>query len=123
MVKAYPWEQDATMISIWHPSKFTFKEIIIIPTITYTNIKPVSCTCRKLHKQKILLIILFHCHKTQEQLGQIIQEWAKKNLWKTAFKKFEKVWSAQAYSFKFFKGCLPHILLGPFLNTLSHITN
>ena len=24
---------------------------------------------------------------------------------------------------KFFKGCLPQILLGPFLNTLSHITN
>ena len=24
--------------------------------------------------------------------------------------------------FKFFKGCLPQILLGPFLNTLSHIT-
>ena len=25
------------------------------------------------------------------------------------------------YHFKFFKGCLPQILLGPFLNTLSHI--
>ena len=25
------------------------------------------------------------------------------------------------YPFKFFKGCLPQILLGPFLNTLSHI--
>ena len=23
--------------------------------------------------------------------------------------------------FKFFKGCLPQILLGPFLNTLSHL--
>ena len=26
------------------------------------------------------------------------------------------------YPFNFFKGCLPQILLGPFLNTLSHIT-
>ena len=26
------------------------------------------------------------------------------------------------YHFKFFKGCLPQILLGPFLNTLTHIT-
>ena len=25
------------------------------------------------------------------------------------------------YHFKFFKGCLPQILLGPFLNTLSHL--
>ena len=33
------------------------------------------------------------------------------NLWKTAFKKFEV----------FFEGCLPQILLGPFLNTLTHL--
>ena len=35
-------------------------------------------------------------------------------------KKFEGVWSAltRPYSFKYFKGCLPQILLG-FLNTLS----
>ena len=32
------------------------------------------------------------------------------NLWKAAF------------PFKFFKCCLPQILLGPLLNTLSHIT-
>ena len=25
------------------------------------------------------------------------------------------------FNFKFFKGCHPQILLGPFLNTLSHI--
>ena len=38
------------------------------------------------------------------------------------FKKFEGVWSAKAdHSFKFFKGCLPQFLLGPFLNTLSQI--
>ena len=28
---------------------------------------------------------------------------------------------SRPYSFKYFKGCLPQILLGPFLNTLSHI--
>ena len=27
-------------------------------------------------------------------MGQIIQEWTKKNLWETAFKKFEVIWSA-----------------------------
>ena len=27
----------------------------------------------------------------------------------------------QTISFKFLKGCLPQILLGPFLNTLSHM--
>ena len=39
-------------------------------------------------------------------------------MWKTAFKKFEVIWSV----FPFFKGCLPQILLVPFLNTLTHIT-
>ena len=27
-------------------------------------------------------------------VGQNIQEWTKQNLWKTAFKKFEVIWSA-----------------------------
>ena len=49
-------------------------------------------------------------------------------MWKTAFKKFEVIWSAledhiiclrRPYHFKFFKGYLPQILLGPFLSTLS----
>ena len=40
-------------------------------------------------------------------MGQSIQEWIKGNLWKTAFKKIE--------------GCLPQILLGPFLKTLTQI--
>ena len=29
---------------------------------------------------------------------------------------------SKPYHFKFFKGCLPQILLGPFLNTLAHMT-
>ena len=37
-------------------------------------------------------------------------------MWKTAFKKFERD------PFKFFKGCHPQVLLGPFSNTLSHIS-
>ena len=49
----------------------------------------------------------------ENNMGQGIQEWTKQNLWKTAFKKFEVIWSA--------KGCLPQILLGAFLNTLTHI--
>ena len=31
------------------------------------------------------------------------------------------VYLSRPYHFKFFKGCLPQILLGPFLNTLSQI--
>ena len=50
-------------------------------------------------------------------LRQSIQEWTKWHLWKAAFKKFEK----QAISLQIFKGCLPQILLGPFLNTLPHL--
>ena len=55
-------------------------------------------------------------------MGQSIQEWTKYNLWKTAFKKFEEVWSALAdYTPSSFKGCIPEILIGPFLNILSHV--
>ena len=45
------------------------------------------------------------------------------NLLKTDFKTFEGVWSAKnrPYPYKFFKGRLSEILLGPFFNTLSHI--
>ena len=32
-----------------------------------------------------------------------------------------KVCLGRLYHFKFFKGCLPKILLGPFLNTLTHM--
>ena len=40
-------------------------------------------------------------------------------MWKTTFKKIEVIWSVhRPYHFKFHKGCLPQILLGPFLNTL-----
>ena len=39
---------------------------------------------------------------------------------------FEKIWSdvvclGRPYPFSFFKGCLPQILLGPLLNTFTHI--
>ena len=33
----------------------------------------------------------------------------------------DMVWLSRPYPFKFFKGCLLQILLGPFLNTLSHL--
>ena len=35
------------------------------------------------------------------------------------FKKFEVMWSA--IQTKFFKGCLPKISLGPFLNDVTHL--
>ena len=54
-------------------------------------------------------------------MEQIIQEWTKQNLWKTAFKKSEGLWSAlsRPYPIKCFKECLPQILLGPLLNTFT----
>ena len=55
-------------------------------------------------------------------MGQSIQEWTRWNLWKTAFKKFEVMWSAsRPYHFKIFKGCLPQMLLGSFLNTMTQM--
>ena len=44
-------------------------------------------------------------------------------MWKRAFK---KIWSdmvclGRPHQFKFFKGCFPQILLGPFFNTLSQL--
>ena len=35
--------------------------------------------------------------------------------------KSDVVYLKRTYHFKFFKGCLPKNVLGPFLNTLSHI--
>ena len=34
-----------------------------------------------------------------DQMGQSIQEWTKQNLWKTAFKKIEVIWSILEYFF------------------------
>ena len=35
--------------------------------------------------------------------------------------KFKMIWSASGDHITFFKGCIPQILLGPFLNILSHV--
>ena len=67
-------------------------------------------------------------HRNVSYMGQGIQ-WTKENLWKTAFKKIEVIWYAIWYAIplqfffhlNFFKGCLPQILLCPFLNNLTHI--
>ena len=53
-------------------------------------------------------------------MGQSIQEWTNKNLWKIAFKKLEGLLK-QTISLQIFKGSLPQILHGPFLNTLSQM--
>ena len=57
--------------------------------------------------------------RDEVHLGQSIQEWTKNNCGRQPY----GLWSAlgRPYHFKFFKGCLPQILLGPFLNTLSHL--
>ena len=64
-----------------------------------------------------IIYLVVHKSFSYVHMGQGIQEWTKQNLWKTAFKKLEVIWSG----FKFFKGCLPQILLSRFLNTLTHI--
>ena len=45
------------------------------------------------------------------------------NIWEKVFKNgtSEVCGSKQTHHFKFFKGCLPQILLGLILNTLSHM--
>ena len=44
-----------------------------------------------------------------------VAEWEKlRNIWVKVF------CLGKPYHFKFFKGCLPQILLGPFLNILTH---
>ena len=52
-----------------------------------------------------------------------MQDWTKSNLRKAAFKKIEGIWPAlsRPYPLKFFKGCLPHIWLGPLWNTFFHL--
>ena len=48
-------------------------------------------------------------------MGQSIQEWTKCNLTKPL--------TNLKLSLQIFKGSLPQILLGPFLNSLSHVRN
>ena len=48
-------------------------------------------------------------------LWESIQEWTSKTCGR------QSSCLSRPYPSKFFKGCLPQILLGPFLNTLSHI--
>ena len=67
----------------------------------------------------------------REHLGQRIKDWTKKNLWKTAFRRFEgiwpslinvmiSVWWSRPYPINFFKACLPQILLGPILRIFKN---
>ena len=63
--------------------------------------------------------ISFFQLKHDSQIRLNIKELTEWNLWKTAFKKIEVM--NRPYHFKFFKGCLPQISLGPFLNTLFQI--
>ena len=57
-------------------------------------------------------------------MGQSIQEWTEKNMWKTAFKHLKRyglpICLGRPCQFRFFNGCLAQILVGSFLNTLSH---
>ena len=54
---------------------------------------------------------------------QGIQKWTEYHLWKTAFKNlkwYDLLW--QITSLQTFDGCLRQILLGPFLNILTHMS-
>ena len=69
------------------------------------------------------LNLMFQLQKSLLYMGQCIQKWTKYFV-KTAFKKFEVIRTvclSRPYHFKNFKGCLPQILLDPFLNTLFHM--
>ena len=92
-------------------------------------------SCRKNSNGQVLVSVVYISKLLKEiyemlcaiqyHLGKSIQEWTQLNLWKADFQKFEGVWSAlgRPYPFKYFKGCLPLILLGPLLNTSSHLYN
>ena len=58
-------------------------------------------------------------YKTKHRLKQFVNL---KDTWAKVFKNgLSKVCGSRPYHFKFFKGCLPQILLGPFLNTLTYM--
>ena len=79
------------------------------------------CTSSSSNTMNIILLNV-------KYMAQGIQEWTKQNLWKTVFKIaglrpaiLLKKTLSRPYHFNFFKDCLPQILLGPFLTTLTHI--
>ena len=53
-------------------------------------------------------------------MGYSIQEWTKQNFSKTAFKKFEGIYSLLKRTISL-QGFFPQIFLDLFLNTLSHM--
>ena len=52
------------------------------------HVKTAKCILFSEEKAHARLLVI------ELQLGQSIQEWTKRNLWKTAFKKFEMIWFA-----------------------------
>ena len=67
----------------------------------------------KLHSSKGV----FHVFK----VVQIVPNRAKCHKWAKAFKNGPSKICGQTISLQIFKGCIPQILLGPFLNTLAHL--
>ena len=53
-------------------------------------------------------------------MGQSIQEWTKGNLLKTAFKKFEVIWSAEAYIFNHL-AAYAALMSSPNMHFFTHI--
>ena len=70
----------------------------------------------------LTLLNLSYCLDTNQIWGKVFKNWPSKICGRQPL----KIWSdmvcwGKPYLFKFFKCCLPQTLLGPFLNTLSHI--
>ena len=74
-----------------------------------------------IHKQEILNLQgswkIHHMQRKKKRKKKVLQS-AK---WEKAFKNGPSKICGRSYLFKFFKGCLPQILLGLFLNTLPQI--
>ena len=67
------------------------------------------------------------CLFQQEYIVQNGTKYSRMNQVKFVEESLWKIWSymlclSRSYQFKFFKSCLPQIPLGPFVNTLSHIS-
>ena len=63
---------------------------ILPETLSFNDLNFVSQP-NILMESEVHSLLLQRCY---HQMVQSIQEWTKYNLWKTAFKKFERIWSA-----------------------------
>ena len=102
----------------WYKDEIALRGPLVFQDLSFLILKSLSCMVAvrsfwvtygwiKGHSKRFFIQVIW---------GKVFKNGPKKNLWKIAFRCLNK-----PYPSKCFKGCLPQILLDPFVNTLPHL--